>query len=201
MRLKSLIRRDDVDFREGMIPLLHACSEYLVVIVDLFLRKNGSDVIAQEKKYVLEKMLQIEESGFPEWVYARGFNPTLREGHRHFLIRTEQITQILFAMHHVARKNVDSTLLNDFSEPIHCCVEQVKILISAFILRLELKETGEIASDLSKSVFVLEETFHKIMPLPFELLDLSQDYLSLAAFIYNFKDLQKMLLKLVEALR
>jgi hypothetical protein len=195
-------RRADVDFRTSVAPVLKACGEYLLAVSQLFCRVEGAGVIADQKKIRVENTLQTQRAMFPDWVYAAGFNPVMQPGHRHFLIRIEQLGQILFAMHYVARHAVDDALLESFREPVRRCVDEAEKLISAMLARLELRalETT-VAADFSDDIVALEKVFRETIQVPLELLDLSLDHTSVAAFIYDLKDLQKNLLKLAEALR
>jgi hypothetical protein len=194
--------RADVDFRTSIITILQAYKNYLLAIADVLFQEGGeANEHIKAKKMEVERVLQIQRAFFPDWVYEAGFNVALREGHRHFLVRTEQAGEILFALQHVARYQINAELLDKLRQPIMHSVEQTRVIIEALVTLLDLKKLEEPLPDFAEDMHALEDFFHKTVALPLELLDISQDYVHLAAFIYDLKDLQKMLLKLAEALR
>ncbi len=65
----------------------------------------------------------------------------------------------------------------------------------------ELKILSDDPSDLEKEITELQDQLFMIVPTSLELLDMRRDYVYLAAFIYDLKDLRKLLLKMGEALR
>ncbi|MDR3478993.1 MAG: hypothetical protein P4M14_13305 [Gammaproteobacteria bacterium] len=194
--------RADVDFRTGVMTILRAYEYYLLAITDLlFQQSEEAREKVQAKKIDVERVLQTQSAFFPEWVYEAGFNVALREGHRHFLVRTEQAGEILFALQHAARWQINLELLDKLHKPIAHSVAQTISIIDALVILLDLKKLKAPLPDFAEDMHALEALFHKTVALPLELLDISQDYVHLAAFIYDLKDLQKTLLKLAEALR
>lgn len=193
--------RADVDFRYGLIPVFENYKEYLRSIIDFLFDKNAYEAISYEKKVHLMKTMQAEESKFPEWVYHFGFNAFYRQGHRHFLIRTEQIGAVLFVMHQIARYDIDKNLLIEFRPLILNASHAIENLFQAIILRLQLASIDLQGDVLDKEIAELDSALQKITPPSLELIDISEDYLRLSAFVYEIKDLQKLLLKLIEALR
>jgi uncharacterized membrane protein YccC len=193
--------RPDADFRKGIIPVLQAYSEYLQAIMDLLLHLPQAEQVIQQKKNRVEHVLQAQQEFFPEWVYEAGFNPILQQGHRHFLIRVEQLGQLLFAMHQIARHTIDPTLLEEFRESIQHYVEQARNLIALFVARLNLEKIDKPMTDFSEEIVTLEKTYRKVIQVPLALLDTSQDYIDLAALILDLKDFQKILIRIAEALR
>lgn len=193
--------RADVDFRIGVIVILRAYQRYLLAITDLLFLQSAALASVQASRLEVERVLQIHRVFFPDWVYEAGFNIALRQGHRHFLVRTEQVGEILCALQSVARHPVDPALLDKLRQPILHSVKQTVGIIDALITLLELKKLTDSIPDFAEDMHALEALFHKTVALPLELLDISQDYVYLAAFIYDIKDLQKTLLKLAEALR
>jgi hypothetical protein len=193
--------RADEDFRKGVAPVLRAYMEYLRAIKAVFFKEPGAEAVAQKQKISVEKVLQSSQGHFPDWVYAYGFTPVLRQGHRHFLVRVEQLGEVLFAMHYIARHPIESTLLEKFRESVSFCVEEITLLMQAVIDVLDLKKPTAAVSDLSDEIAALEEVFRENTPVSLELLDTSQEYLDISAFIYDLKDLQTILLQLTKALR
>ena len=66
---------------------------------------------------------------------------------------------------------------------------------------MELQKLTDEPSDLTDEIEQLLKQFFTVVPASLELLDMRRDYVYLAAFIYDLKDLRRCLLKLGEALR
>lgn len=193
--------RADIDFRMGIIPLLTGYSDYLSAIGDVFFQEQSAEKSADEKKSATENIFQTRRPFFPEWVYDVGFNSNLREGHRHFLLRVEQIGEILFALHHHARHPIEPSLLDIVRKPVLRCILDAKSSIADIVVVLEKADFKSTYADFATDVNELENIFNTKIAMPFELADTAKDYMQLAGFIYDIKDLQQVLAKLEEALR
>jgi hypothetical protein len=193
--------RPDVDFRTGIIPVLEDYNNYLSAIAALLFKEPDAENKSQEIKIHIENYFHTRRAFFPDWVYEPGFNPNLRVGHRHFLARVEQIGEILFAMHYVARFPIEPALLEKLYEPIMQCISDAKKLILNVTIVLNHASLKTSESDLAEDILNLHEAFQREVPLPLELLDMSPDYMHLAGFIYDLSDLQKVLSILAESLR
>ncbi|MHB1948917.1 MAG: FUSC family protein [Gammaproteobacteria bacterium] len=183
--------RVDVEFRKEMVAVLNAFSNDLNLIMDLLFKKNAETAPS----------LSLQTVSVPEWIYLSGLSYSLRQGHRHFLIMVERVEQILFSMHHLARYRFDPVLLKDLHDPLLTFVGQAHNTLRALTTVLNLNTLKEGISDLNEEMQQLEKAFKKIVPLSLELLDMSKDYVYLAAFIQDLKDLQLTLFKLAQALR
>jgi uncharacterized membrane protein YccC len=186
------------DFRQRIVPVLQAYDGYLSAIGNLFLRQPDALALCEQQKYVVENALLAE---LPDWVYQRGFNPVLQQGHRHFLIRVEKVGATLFAMNYAARQSIDVDLLQDFREPILQAIAGAKEILAVMIKRLLAEKYDKPVTDLAEEITALEKTFRSIIDIPFELLDSSKNAMVLSAFIYDLKDLRLNLVKIAEALR
>ncbi|MDR3491070.1 MAG: hypothetical protein P4M12_03370 [Gammaproteobacteria bacterium] len=193
--------RPDVDFRKGVILIIEAYSNYLSSIVDLLLKKNNSENNVNAMKLVVEERLRKTQLNFPEWVYQAHFVPSLQQGHRHFLMKIEQLGQILFAMHYVTRNAIDPMLLNDLSDSLNSCVQDAKACMEGVLVRLDLKIQEDNLDVFYQDIVLLEKQINKIISLPLELLDVSKDYMAVSALLYDFKDIYKVILGLTEAIR
>lgn len=191
----------DVEFRQRVIPIINAYSDYLIAITNLILCQPDAEKsieIANEKRILVETTVQNQ---FPEWVFEYGFNIQLRQGHRHFLITLERINQILFSMHHAARYVFETRTRHMLGGLLRDCTSKATQMFMAVVSTLELKNLKEGIEDFDQDIDQLEQTFQTSVAPSIELLDFSDEYMNLAAFIYDLKDLRKTLLKLLEALR
>lgn len=188
-----LPRRADTEFREAVLPLVRECSDYFTMTANYLLQKDVKDPGNAKLENRLLKL--------PLWVYERGFDSGLQVGYRFFLTRLTLISDVLFAMHHLARHEYDKELLAKIRLPMLQCMDYISQFFAAVVTVLELKELEEKVNDLEKEIDELEKQFHHVVPLSLDLLDMKRDYVYLAEFIYHLKDLRKLLLKLAEALR
>ena len=190
--------RADFEFRQDVILLLQAFSEYLSAIKNVMLREPGADKKAYDKRVIVENLLLTK---FPTWVHEQGFNIALRQGHRHFLIMIERIAQLLFSMHHAARHEFAESAREVFALPLDKAVAATQKMIGSIVVLLQLNKLSEKIIDIDENIQELESTFKDSADPSLELLEISMDYSSFTAFIYDFKDLRFTLLTLLEALR
>lgn len=194
-------RRADVEFRTNVISILNSYSAYLMSITQLMFKKENAGKMVAINRDLVEKKLQSQSNFFPGWVYQYGLSQSFQRGHRHFLVMIERLGQTLFSMHHIARHPFDPDLLHSLQEPIANYMDETQKILSALATVLYLKQISEGVSDLSEELDELEDRFKKVVPPSLELLDLSEDYIYLAALISDLKDLRATLMKLVQALR
>jgi len=188
----------DIEFRQRINVILTVYSAYLLAIQNLILRLPNAEKDVQEKRIAVEKILQTQ---IPEWVYQPGFNFSLRQGHRYFLIMIEKAGQLLFTMHHAARHEFDSGMRQMLSEPLKKCIEHARKILLTIQKVLDLQPVEENLDDFSEDILALEEAFKTSVTPSLELLYISTDYSSFAALICDLKDFRYVLLKLLEALR
>ncbi len=192
--------RVDVEFRSKVIPILNAYETYLTAIIELFLHKGNSEKRAEEQKILLENKFQTRTNAFPSWVYESGLSVSIQSGHRHFLVMTERVAEILFSLHHIARHSFDKTRLENLEDPLLGFAQATQKLFQALITILNLQKLSQPVSDLEDELIQLEKAFQIVAPPSLELLDLSEDYILLAAFLTDLKDLRGSLVRLSQAL-
>jgi uncharacterized membrane protein YgaE (UPF0421/DUF939 family) len=186
----------DVDFRNKMVLLLSATEDYLSDII-AYLFDHSLDAEVIDTKHQLEEQWK----NFPAWIYEAGFVPLFQQGHRHFLVRLEQMRQILYVLHYLSRYPYDEALLSQLQQPMQRYLEKVQQLFEAVISVLRLKVLSEGVEDLSESFYQLEDCFNEILPFSLEGLGVNPEYVYLAELIDELKELGKMLLILAQALR
>lgn len=189
------VRADD-EFRKEVVPLLEICSAYFQAMIDSLYNH-------QEKQNLYQKKFQLEMiwQEFPDWVYETGYVAALQEGHRHFLVRIEQIRQILFVLNYLVDLDYDKELLNQIKQPLDDYVLHVQKMIRSITTVLTLEKLSEGAEDLADSFNRLENTFKQLVPYSLEALDINPESISLANFIYELQELGKMVTVLARTLR
>lgn len=186
----------DVAFRKKMILLLALSSEYFSAIL-----ASVFDHTLETKTSNAKHQLEENWKKFPAWIYDAGFIPVLQQGHRHFLVRMEQMRQILYSLHYLARYRYDERLLQPLQEPMQRYLEKVDKLFQAVISVLMLQTLSEGVEDISESFYALEDRFNEILPFSIEGLEVKQEYVSITQLIDELKELGKIVLILAQALR
>lgn len=186
-------RKADAQFREEILPTIKTFNEYFSLIIDQLLQQDSSKFNNAALENVIIKL--------PDWVYERGFNNALQVGYQFFLLQIEKMSDALMSMHHLARYQYDKELIAKIRPTLLQYVDRVNQFFISVITVIELKTLIEEPSDLEKEMTELQNQLFTIVPSSLELLDMRRDYVYLAAFIYNLKDLRKLLLKMGEALR
>lgn len=185
----------DVEFRNAFVPILKSYALYFSSLVSLLLDRNQIDA-EREKLSIEEKLLKL-----PAWVYEAGFDLTLQKGYRYFFMKVNQIGEILFAMHHVARFTYSDDLLNTIREPLLQCIVRMEQFIASLITVLELKKLSEGIIDFDSELAEIEARFKEIVSSAQEPISPSTDLLYLTEFIYHLRELRNALLRLTETLR
>lgn len=192
-RLIILPKKPATEFREELLPAINTLNEYFSKIIDQLLQHDS--------RILNNAALENALLALPNWVYERGFNSALQTGYRFFLSNVEKTGDILMSMHHLSRYQYDKELIAKIRPALLQYVDNVNLFFASVTTVLELKKLSEEPSDLSNEMAELQKQLFTIVPASLELLDMRRDYVYLAAFIYNLKDLRKLLLKMGEALR
>lgn len=190
--------RIDVEFCQGLVPVLKAFVSYSRAVTEAFLKKN--EITVQQARITVEKVLQVQQGFYPEWVYEEGLNPGLSSGFRFFLVTIERISEILFSMHRLTRYDIDISLLQILEQPVAKSVKRNEELFSVLIDYLSTGKIKETASDFIQDISELEKVLQNTIPVNLELLDISPDYVHITAFVRDIKDLRELLLQLIMAL-
>lgn len=193
VNLLVLPRQADTGFRLAVIPLIESYQNYFLAIAGQLLLPTDK---TSSNAYIEAQLLKL-----PDWVYVRGFNSSLQVGYQFFLVTLEQLSDVLFALHHLAHYAYSKPLIDAIESPMRDCAEHVNAFFSSLITVLELKKLTEDVNDLEADMVALEKEFYKIAPTSLELLDLRQEYVYMAEFIYSLKDMRQLLVKLGQALR
>lgn len=190
----------DVEFRRRVAPILQVYEQYLKSISSLLFKKElnqrASDLESQ-----VQSLLQSRTTLFPDWIYEKGLSITFQQGHRHFLLMIERLSQILFSMHYLARYSFDPDLINPIQEEINLYVESAQHVLQAIVKVLNLQKVNEQISDLKGELAQLEKMYKQEVPQPLTLSNLQSEEMMLAAFIVDLRDFRDTVIKLGRALK
>ena len=192
--------RLDKEFKQGLIPVLQSLLQFSRRVTDYFLRHENDATKILKVKLELETSLEVEYGLYPEWVYEIGFNPGLRSGFRFYLVSIERMVELFLSMDYLAARGVEADLIIKMADFIDAAMQKNAELISILIEYFEKNKLKDVTADFTSDIAELEKAAQRFIPGHLELLDISQDYITLTAFIRNIKDLRRLLLQLVMAL-
>lgn len=190
----------DLEFSERVLPLMKALSHYLAELGQAFLEQPKS-TLAPKQRQAVETLWANRDEYFPVWVFEPGFNPLLRPGHSYVVIHLGQITEILFALNHLARHRFKDELFQRLMPGLKDCFRHSEELFTPIQTVLQGKKLILKPSDYVEDLAALEKDFRSQVELSLELLDLSRDYVYLAALLRTLKDLRLKLLEIASTLR
>lgn len=192
--------RADLEFPKRLAPLLCDLSDYLGALVDVLLRQPEAEAKLTEKRNAIERIWANKDEAFPVWVFEAGFNPALKPGQYFFVVHVGRVTEILFSMHYFASHAFPADLLQEFATVIRDSAERSQELMMNLVVLLEGQKLPLSETDFMTDLPALDEQFQSKIKLSLELLDISRDYVNLAAFIRYLKDLRLQLLQLAGTL-
>lgn len=185
-------------FRQGVIPILENLSDYSNMLTKGFLDNVVPKAELFEKKIrIYRRFLQ----NYPEWVYEIGFNPGLRSGLRFFLLKLEEVTDILFSMNYLSTiNNIDSDIMHELKHFILTAMNKNQELLGILIKYFSQEGVLDIRSDFVSDITNLENALHHVVPDNLELLNFSRSNIILTALVRDIKDMRIALLSLIQAL-
>lgn len=192
--------RLDVEFSEGIIPVLQSLHEYSQALTESLLDADSDLKNVVEKRINLENSLQAHRGIYPGWVYEVGFNRGLRSGFRFFLVNVERITEIYFSMDALISRKMDLSLLNSLYRDLENAMQKNQELITILTEYFHHNKITGSESDFTTDIKELEKALHRVVPDNIEALDVSPGYLLITAFVREMRDLRGLLLQLVMAL-
>jgi hypothetical protein len=194
-RLLLLPSKLDVEFSKGVLPILHSLSEYSQALTDN-LADSVKDNLAEKRLKVESALLEM----YPSWIYETGFNRGLRSGFRFFLVNVERMTESYFSMDDLEARGLDARMLRELHGQIVNVMNHHHELLSILIEYFQRKTIRSTLSDFTSDMADLEKAVHNVMPDNIEVLAVSPQFLAIAAFVRDMKDLRGLLLQLVMAL-
>ena len=178
-------------FSQSVAPILQAYAEQANDVIEKFF--SGK---TPSPHFLLAGM-----TDYPQWVYQDRVSPVFREGFRYFLMTLERMGDTLASMQYFASQKIAEDLLIEFQPVIKIYQENNAQLFALVQGYLATGKVGTITADYTEDVERLEAIFQRQVPVPLELLDMKKEYLSLAGFSRDLKDLRMLLLQLAATLQ
>jgi hypothetical protein len=182
-------------FSEGLSGLLSALETYAksmrVYPGMQTISQNQADKIKVERALVAK---------YPEWVFEIGFNPSLRSGFRFMLVNIDHSIEALFSLASHFADPLNPQLTEQLSGVLNQTLQHNAELFAILDKYFKEKVLPPNIPDFTSDIKSLEEEVKQRIPPGLELLDISPDYINLAAIVRDIKDLRQTLLQLIAAL-
>ncbi|HVY53021.1 MAG TPA: hypothetical protein VHA13_00695 [Gammaproteobacteria bacterium] len=188
------------EFSKRVVPIIKSNAEYFTALLSVLVQRDVDAERLQLSKRAVENYWAKRDILFPIWVFEPGFNPLLKPGQYYFAVHLGQVTEILFALQHFVRHSFEAELLAKFVPALQESMQYTQKLFDHLTILLEGKKPGVIEHDTMADILILEEGFRQNVGVSLELLDISRDYVYLAAIIRYLKDLRSQLLQLIATL-
>ncbi len=137
---------------------------------------------------------------YPEWVFETGFNRNLRASFRYVLVQIDRITEAFFSLDYHARQPIAPEFLEEVAPHLAIIVgknrELLHIMHSFFTGDAILQTNENFTSDISG----IYNSLRNVLPGSVELLDVSPDYVNLAALARDVIDIREILLQILAGL-
>lgn len=186
------------EFRSGLLSLLEALEGYSREMRVYMGRSEFNH--SEADKLRVEKALQATVSGYPEWVFAMGFNPGLRSGFRFFLLNLDNVIASFFSLSLYLQQKLNPEIVLNIKEVFNLTTQRNTELIAILIKYFRDRTPPASDADFTQDIKDLEAAVKKIIPESLEIIDLSPDYPALSAIVRDLKDIRNMLLQLLSAL-
>lgn len=188
------------EFRAGLRPILKALIRYSSELEKYMLRGHTSLNPLEKKLLKIESVLRARRNEYPEWVFETGFNRNLRSSFRYVLVQLERVTDAFFSLDYHARQKVDEELFAEVAPHLAVVLSKnVALLeiIRAFFAGEPIHQTDE---NFTHDITDVHQSLRNILPASLELLDMSQDYVNLAALARDVIDIRELLLQILTSL-
>ena len=203
--------RTGQQFRRGLVPMLGALIEYSRVLEREIASFNSieaaesvnttpigrKDELAKEK---IKIIMQTYCHDYPEWVFKRGFNRFLRGGFRYILIHIDQVIDAFFSLDYYLSQPVDTYFMTSVAPQLQRVIskntELLQIIHDFFAGANHALPPENITSDITD----IQGSLKGVLPDSIELLEISPDYVILAALARDVVDLRELLLKILASL-
>lgn len=188
------------EFRQGMLPILQALIDYSSAVTMHVLKEEKNTQAMDQAVNRLERVLRSHRNEYPEWVFEAGFNRNLRSSFRYVLIQMERITESFFSLDYHVRQTMEPEMLADFAPHLSLvCTRNAELLqvMRGFFAgeRITLNQEN-FTSDITD----VHNSLRNLLPGSLELLDMSPDYVNIAALARDVIDIRELLLQLLAGL-
>jgi hypothetical protein len=191
-------------FRRELLPILQALIDYSQLleqqIDDSAVQSSTKQELAMQSMHKIIMILQSSRHEYPEWVFNRGFNRFLRGGFRFILIHLDRILEAFFSINYYMKQPIDKILMGEVAANLQKTMAKNAALLQIIHNFFAGKMLGDIHEDFITDITELRNVMRAELPDSAELLDISTDYINLAALTRDVIDIRELLLKILASL-
>lgn len=188
------------EFSLGLTPILSALIQYSGELEKFMLSDRVTNKLLEVKLTKIEDVLCSPRNEYPEWVFETGFNRNLRSSFRYVLVQLDRVTEAFFSLDYHVRQEMDPELLAELAPHLAQVLsrnnELLKVIRAFFAGEIVRNDNANFTSDITD----VYQSMRNVLPASVELLDVSTDYLNLAALARDVIDIREMLLQIVTGL-
>jgi NADH:ubiquinone oxidoreductase subunit 6 (subunit J) len=188
------------EFRQELAPILNALIRYSEALQHYVSHQTASQAKLDDLRGNIENIMQSHRGAYPEWVFETGFNLNLRASFRFVLVQLERITEAFFSLDYHVRQplpeGVDEEVASQLAHVISKNAELLRIM-RAFFAGENINENHE---NFTSDVTDVQNSLRSVLPESVELLDVSPQYVELAAIARDLVDIRELLLAVLAGL-
>lgn len=188
------------ELASGLLPVIKSLIEYSQALQGYIDKQSAREDILSSKASDIERVMQGEQSLYPEWVFETGFNPGLRGGFRFFVLYLERVIDLFLSTHQLLIKSLDQFDFDDIADELRTSLQKNQMLLDVLRRYFSGEEYRELDDDFTSDQADLEARYKEIVPGGLEYLDLAPSMLALTVLVRNIRDIRKLLLQLIAAL-
>lgn len=187
------------EFRMGLCPILKALIRYSSEL-EKFMHDRNSENQLEKRLHKIENVLCARRNEYPEWVFETGFNRNLRSSFRYVLVQLERVTEAFFSLDFHARQKMDAELFAEVAPQLAVVISKniaLLNIIREFFAGEAITQTSE---NFTHDITEVQQSLRNSLPASVELLDMSPDYINIAALARDVIDIRELLLQILTGL-
>lgn len=188
------------EFSKGLLPIIDAMTGYARELHNDFLDQKDHQASLEKRIKHIETIMLSQQNQYPEWVFENGFNRNLRAGFRYVLVQLEYITEGFISLDYHLRQPLDKDLLADVSKELAEVAEKNAHLLQVLREYFAKSQFEDKHENFTHDITSLQNAMHAVLPGSVDLLDMSQDYVTLSAIARNLIDMRELLVRLIAGL-
>lgn len=188
------------EFRQGLAPILNALIRYSSELEKFMLSDRAIAKPLEKRLLKIERVLCAHRHEYPEWVFETGFNRNFRSSFRYVLVQLERVTDAFFSLDYHAKLTMDAELLAELAPHLAVVLSKNAALlqiIRAFFAGEPIRQNNE---NFTSDITDVHQSLRNVLPGSVELLDVSPDYVNLAALARDVIDIRELLLQILTGL-
>lgn len=188
------------EFSNGLLPIINAMAGYAHELHNDLLDQKDHQASLEKRIQHIETIMLSQQNQYPEWVFENGFNRNLRAGFRYVLVQLEYITESVISLDYHLRQPLDKDLLADVSKELAEVAEKNAHLLQVLREYFASGQFEDKHENFTHDITSLQNAMHAVLPGSVDLLDMSQDYVTLSAIARNLIDMRELLVRLIAGL-